>query len=125
MKKLIVFLLIGLTSFLTFKDFFSYAHFFLNRDYISQNFCINRESPTVLCSGKCYLDKTIAQNEDQEQNLPFSKKEIQNIQPFLTVSIVALPEAVEIPRTSKLIVGQAEIYAHLFAYSIFHPPQLV
>lgn len=48
-------------------------YFYAKRDYISQNFCINRFKPVTMCYGKCYLKKQLKETEKKEQKLPSLK----------------------------------------------------
>lgn len=41
----------------------------LNKAYIIENFCVNKDKPMMNCDGKCYLaEKLKAQKEKQETN---------------------------------------------------------
>jgi len=44
-----------------FAPFYTYAGYFLNKDFIIENFCINKNKPELECDGKCYLNKQIAE----------------------------------------------------------------
>jgi hypothetical protein len=39
----------------------------LRKDYIIQNYCVNKNRPELHCDGKCYLAKQIKTTEQQEQ----------------------------------------------------------
>jgi len=51
-----------------FSRFFVYAGFELNRKYIAENLCVNRDKPWMHCNGKCYFMKKIKQAEEREKN---------------------------------------------------------
>ena len=70
MKKVISISLSALILFLTVKDLLTYAQFFINQDFISNNLCINRDKPEKMCHGKCYLKKSIQENQEQEKKIP-------------------------------------------------------
>jgi hypothetical protein len=41
----------------------------LNKAYIVENFCINKDKPMMNCDGKCYLSEQLkAQKEKQDAN---------------------------------------------------------
>lgn len=39
----------------------------LNKSYIAQNLCENKDKPQLKCSGKCHLKKQLAKSEQEEQ----------------------------------------------------------
>lgn len=44
-----------------FAPFYTYAGYFLNKNFIIENFCINKKKPELSCDGKCYLSKQIGE----------------------------------------------------------------
>lgn len=43
----------------------TYLEYHLNKDYIVDKFCENKFRPEMLCDGKCYLAKKLAQRQQQ------------------------------------------------------------
>jgi len=41
------------------------AYYELNKSYIAQNLCENRDKPQIKCCGKCYLRKQLKKAEDE------------------------------------------------------------
>jgi hypothetical protein len=113
--------LILLTS---LRDVATYAIFQLNQDYISQNLCENRFKPEVMCSGKCVLNKSLAQNHEQKegkQTIPQQEER----------SVFVLPNIeIKLKSYSFLIVKKDSIayctafYAFEFLDDVFHPPSV-
>ncbi|MBD0298105.1 MAG: hypothetical protein ICV84_23410 [Flavisolibacter sp.] len=66
MKAVAVPLLILLLLTQTFSKLLIMAEYNLNRDYIAQNLCENKNKPMLHCNGKCQLTKKMA--EDEKQN---------------------------------------------------------
>ncbi|MEY3053220.1 MAG: hypothetical protein RLY31_3005 [Bacteroidota bacterium] len=60
---------ISLFAFLSFtlvcKEWLVHAQFFLNRDFIASNFCINKDKPAKKCHGKCFLRKQLQVSNDR------------------------------------------------------------
>ena len=55
-KKLSIFFLVILSLPAVYKvGFFTFYQ--LNRDYIAENYCVNRERPITMCYGSCFLEK--------------------------------------------------------------------
>ena len=44
-----------------------FTYFQLNRDFIAENYCVNKERPITLCYGQCFLNKGI-ELVDQSKN---------------------------------------------------------
>jgi hypothetical protein len=45
----------------------------LNKDFISQNLCINKSKPKLHCNGKCQMMKKMAEEEHRDAPIPFQK----------------------------------------------------
>ncbi|WP_162817858.1 hypothetical protein U0035_21210 [Niabella yanshanensis] len=77
MKKIILISLLGAFLFQALSSLVILTAFHLNRDYISNNLCVNRFDAVPLCKGSCYLEKQLSDNEQQQQDTPKLKlKEI-------------------------------------------------
>ena len=64
--KLTAILLIILVISSSFSRFFIYAGYEMNRSYIANKLCENRNRPWLHCNGKCYLMKKIKQAEEKQ-----------------------------------------------------------
>lgn len=51
------------------QPFMPYFEYFVNKSYIAQFLCINKDKPEVECYGKCHLIKSI-QNANKENHDP-------------------------------------------------------
>jgi len=62
--------------------FVSYS---LNKDFITSNFCINKDKPKLHCQGKCHLIKEL-KDQEQKESVPVSssKEKLETIV-YLTV----------------------------------------
>ena len=40
----------------------------INKDYIANNLCVNRATPSSCCKGKCFLQKKLATEDQQQTN---------------------------------------------------------
>lgn len=54
------------------------TYFDLNREYIAEVLCINKEKPVTICHGQCFLDKNLglADESTDEDALPAGKQKI-------------------------------------------------
>ena len=99
------------------------SSFYINRDYIAKELCINRFDKVPLCKGKCYLEKKISDNEKQEQKIPSVKeKEIQLY--FCPETPVFHCFIAPIEISKSIAVKQNDNIESTFLYSIFHPPKM-
>ncbi|WP_229239682.1 hypothetical protein [Echinicola soli] len=42
----------------------------LNKEYIAENLCINRDKPEMHCDGKCFLAEKLKEAQDQKEQQP-------------------------------------------------------
>ncbi len=55
-RRLSIFFLVILSLPAVYKVGF-FAFYELNKDYIAQNYCVNKERPITMCHGSCFLEK--------------------------------------------------------------------
>lgn len=96
--------------------------YLIEKDYIAEFLCINKENTELNCNGKCYLMQKInEQNEERKQNLPRIAMEEY---PIGFVSFVAFP----LPNTNLIekIVPKDynNCYHFLFSNRSYRPPIL-
>ena len=123
MKKLVVILFLGVFVFQCTSSLFILTSFFINRNYISQNLCINRFDKIPTCKGQCYLGDKLKENEKKEQKLPnFKTKEVQLFhQSFKKIDISLQINSVLVNDAIPFCLND---YSNNYLTSIFHPPQL-
>ena len=123
LKYTIAILLIATTAISTFSKWIVILEYEINRDYIARNLCINRGKPSCCCKGKCFLQKKLAADEDQQQ--PAGKSAHPDTQPDLF-----LDKIVQIDfRLSALITQHNFFYldgkSREFTPSLFRPPRCI
>ncbi|MGN7785968.1 hypothetical protein ACTJIJ_15675 [Niabella sp. 22666] len=124
MKKIILISLLAAFLFQALSGLVILAAFHLNRDYISDNLCINRFDAIPLCKGSCYLEKQLSENEQHQQDLPelklketflfYDNRKVDIEKP---VSITDAHQAFPFPQHSALLQGVLS--------SILKPPILI
>jgi hypothetical protein len=62
----------------TFSRCLVMAGFYVNRDYIANNLCENRNRPQMHCNGKCQLKKQLSEEDRKDQENPERKSENKN-----------------------------------------------
>ena len=70
MKKSITLFILMLLVFQNAGSIWIIGDFYINRDYIAKNVCINRFDAVPICNGKCYLESKLTANDKQEQQFP-------------------------------------------------------
>jgi hypothetical protein len=98
----------------------------LRKDYIIQNFCINKNRPELHCDGKCYLAQKIKANQEKEEQEGFQSFFRQLLE------INSCVGSLQFSKSDTLIVGY--IATQNFFYlphspidyqsAIFHPPSV-
>lgn len=101
------------------------AWYNINKEYVAATLCENKDKPELDCEGQCFLEKKLAQVEneqDGENNLP-SKEFKTKLPPFIitTTSIIYTT-------LHSVADKEASLYQNLYKFhlisSIFHPPNL-
>ena len=82
MKQVILFVAL----IMLIKPLWPLAEYAVNYNYIVENLCENRDTPSLHCDGKCYLAKQLAKESEGSEKNPFEGKrfnlEIQFISSF-------------------------------------------
>jgi hypothetical protein len=94
--------------------------YWVNKSYISNTLCENRDKPMLHCNGKCYLARQLKEQAKKEQRAPDSKKEKFELLPY------CLPESLLVA-SGCLFVESAYFYSDeplAFAAhaAVFRPP---
>lgn len=101
---------------------FVYAGFELNRGYIAEKLCENRDKPMMHCNGKCYLAKKIKQAEEKE------KKQDRDMQKNMFQEAF-LPGNAEIKFIPHVLIismfPHRTFYLSDSASVIYHPPKQI
>jgi hypothetical protein len=100
---------------------FILGSFYLNRDYISANICVNRFDAVPVCKGKCFLENKLKENGQKEQKLPNLKQK--EIQLFCQKSFFSAFSGYRCEAGSGFLSSEQKEYHFDFLASVFHPPQ--
>lgn len=124
MKKLFTYILLAGFVIQSCSQLLVMTSFYLNRDYIAENLCVNRFDAIPLCKGQCYLEKELKKNEQrQEQHFPdLKQKEIQLFQP--TFFAFQFTKVLFLQEENHWSI-EPEFNPSEFQLSVFHPPRIV
>jgi hypothetical protein len=122
MKKLLIHIMLLIFIFQSTCNFWIIISFYVNRDYIAQNICINRFDQIPVCKGQCFLNEKLQENQKQEQKLPDLKgKEIQLFCEMAAYNCYKIPAFFEeFPRPA---IAPDFTLIKTLSTSIFHPPR--
>jgi len=94
----------------------------INKTYIAQELCENKEIPMMQCNGKCQLKAQLQKQESQNEQSPFSTENLPEI--FWTASAesgkLLMPSSFNIQ-----YYGFAASELRSYAFAIFQPPRSV
>lgn len=103
-----------------------YGYYFLNKAYITQEFCINVAEPALMCSGKCYVNEWI-ESQSTPDETPIPAISTEDLRPVFQL----LPEsfspatAAGLGKQPKNLPAYQEAKGALYIPSNFKPPQVV
>ena len=121
MKGATVSILMFLLFTQTFSKWLILVEYQLNKELISERFCINKARPKLNCKGKCRMMKKIAEEEQQTTRGHHSPKKI-NLPDLCKDGFI-----VELPFCVRLItvLHRSNYFFPKYAaplQSVFHPP---
>ncbi len=97
--------------------------YIIYEDYIAEFLCVNKDNVALDCHGKCYLMKSLnEQNEQKKQNLPrISMEEY----PIGFVELTSLEPTLHLIAKDHSPKFYHNTYNFLFGKAQFHPPNFV
>ena len=123
MNPKVAFALIFLFISIGCRDVFNILYFYGNQDFIVENFCVNRDKPETLCSGRCYLSKKLDKTP-RENNLPVNRL-------FDHFKIKLLPTQIALEQISTIEVFKQpnwmfkpNRYSSDYLPNCFQPPEI-
>ena len=123
MKRAILTSLLLLGIFLqTFSDLILVVHYEINKSYITQHFCVNRDKPYMHCNGKCHLKKQLEENHKKEPN-PFNNAHHRHDLQLFPTNLKFTGIAAHLKSDKRLFYYHLEV-PQPYLSSIFRPPKL-
>lgn len=52
------------------RPFSPYVNYYLNKEQITEEKCVNKDKPKLECDGKCYLKKQVISMQKEDDNSP-------------------------------------------------------
>ncbi len=105
-----------------------YLDYELRKEFIIDNFCVNKDRPELHCDGKCYLATRLAAAQEQEQQQAernFMFKLLENITDCQTFfASFSAPDCVADERAMSSFQYVSPFFHKAALSGVFHPPQL-
>lgn len=122
MKKLFPYLLLLCFVIQCTSQVWIITRFYVQREYIANNLCINRFDAVPVCKGQCYLNQELTEHEKkQEQQLPDIKQK--EVQLFAENNINVHIHPVYHLHSETLLSSEPDFTPSGFIFSVFHPPK--
>ncbi len=123
MKKFALYIMMAL--FVLQSTGYSYivASFYINRDFIADNICINRFDAIPVCRGTCYLTDQLKKESKKEQKVP-NLKEKEVLLFVLNPLIYTINGTYANNITRTVYHFKKQLVTSRFLYSVFHPPEI-
>ena len=101
------------------KPIAPFVEYAINKDYIAEFLCINKDKPEMACGGKCHLMKQL---EQQEEEQPAQLRIAFEEYPIGFVKVYEKNVENDIEHVLELPTNRPPNYTYLFSPEIFHPP---
>ena len=115
----VIFLVFAMLS-ANFSRLFVFAGFELNRNYIAESLCENKDKPQLHCNGKCYLMKKLQQAQEKQKQ---QEKEVQKhaFQEAFFEETALFDFKLEVAHIQNAHIPRMRGITTTF--SLFHPPR--
>ncbi len=118
--KILVYTSVFLFMLYYFRAALPYIEYEINKEYIAENLCQNKDKPFMNCKGKCYLKKQVkkAEKEEKKQN-PFITSENSLLFFFSAKRTILIPIKETINNFKSV-----SFYSFEYIPKLLKPPQL-
>jgi hypothetical protein len=86
----------------------------INKKYIAEVLCENKDKPMMHCNGKCYLKKQLKKANDIPENEPLSSPSVINIRELITLLYERKLISLKQKSITKTVVTYIVNYQFLF-----------
>jgi hypothetical protein len=71
-RQLLCYLFLTLYVVAILRPFTPYVNYYLNKEKITEEKCVNKDKPAMECDGKCYLKKQVISSQQERDESPIS-----------------------------------------------------
>lgn len=99
------------------------TYYQLNKEYIAEVLCINREKPELHCNGSCFLKEKLQENAPASaEEFPATQQQRIEIPSFLVTHYQFKFQSYQ-QTAQKLPLFMPSISIPLISFAVFHPPR--
>lgn len=108
-----------------FNPLYAFCAYALNKHYISQSLCENKDTPKSNCEGQCYLAKRIVQTEESQTKArkPAAAKNNPDLEALYICQVCDTMLGTQHAAKRLMLANDAHLIFEPYA-DIFHPPRL-
>lgn len=100
-----------------------FVNYLVNKDYITEKFCVNKDKPILKCDGKCHLAKQFAKQDKQEKpTSETSKYKFESIEFTAQLPLIELPTFQKEFNTTDSYFAYSVTHSDSHLNETFHPP---
>jgi len=123
-KGIFAFSILLLYAVFLVRPYLPFINYAVNKDYIANTLCENKNKPEKNCCGKCQLEKELKKTANEESK-PISSQRI-NIEDYIAINSC---DSYGINQNLPIIIRKIKsVYSDNYSYNninlIFHPPQV-
>jgi len=125
MKKIISLALMFALGFQFLMKLGIMTYFQLNRIYITEMFCENKDQPQLNCDGQCFLAKKLQAAEEKASDKESTRTANQQVE--IPLFIISTPAFVSFIDEQSLVELPTLVdhYSFLTSSTLFHPPKFI
>jgi hypothetical protein len=98
--------------------------FQLNRAFIVENLCVNRNKPAVMCFGQCVLSEQLNEQEQKnEVNLIQANQQVEDLPQWCQELVFPDSPWVALRRPSHIFAYRSRVHQSPVQPAVFHPPE--
>jgi hypothetical protein len=95
--------------------------FEVNRDYIAEVLCVNKETPITMCYGQCFLDRNLSLADDETSKDTSSTSKLRIETTVFIEHSTKIELTANAPKAGRISIPQS-LYNFSALHAFFHPP---
>lgn len=99
--------------------------FKINQDFITENYCVNKDKPQMHCEGKCVLAKKLKQAEQNEEKQRMEHQEKANVLFFCKMNRLEIDQSRLLEQAVIINACYLQFKPSGFVSDIFKPPKQI
>jgi len=121
-KRILPYLFLTVTLVYVFSQVVIFVDYTINKEYIAENLCENKDKPEMQCNGMCHLKKELIKDEERKTDEPKAPVVIQLVLFSTTeaISICTAPEIDEAHSSCTCLYLKNTLIG--YEKGVFHPP---